>query len=114
MAEWATCIEPATCGCTGRSRSKPSRLNRQSILGGADWPIVFVQNAAIHALRDEVSEALDDLDRGYAAGWRDGRTLAIDPLLASVRSQPRFQQLISRIESDVAVMRARADYSGLR
>ena len=88
--------------------------NRQSILAGADWPIAFVQNAAIHALRGEVSEALDDLGRGYAAGWRDGRTLAIDPLLASVRSQPRFQQLLSRIEADVAMMRARADYSWLR
>jgi hypothetical protein len=43
----------------------------------------------------------------------DGRTTTIDPLLALVRSEPRFKQKLSRIEADVAAMRARADYSGL-
>ena len=82
-------------------------------LAGADWPMVFMQNAAVHALRGESAAALDELDRAYAAGWRDGRTLAIDPFFASVRGEPRFTQLLSRIEADVAAMRARADYSGL-
>ena len=78
-----------------------------------DWPLAFIQNAAIHALRGETAAALDVLDRAYAAGWRDGRTLAIDPVFASVRSEPRFRQVLSRIEADVAAMRARADYAGL-
>jgi tetratricopeptide (TPR) repeat protein len=90
-----------------------SAANRKSLLAGADWPMVFVQNGAIHALRGQSAAALDELDRAYAAGWRDGRTLAIDPLFASVRAEPRFTQLLSRIEADVAAMRARADYSGL-
>ena len=72
-----------------------------------------MQNAAVYALQGQVPAALDELDRAYAAGWRDGRTLAIDPFFTSVRSEPRFTQLLSRIESDVAEMRARADYSGL-
>jgi serine/threonine protein kinase/tetratricopeptide (TPR) repeat protein len=87
--------------------------NRKSLLAGADWPIVFMENAAVHALRGESTAALDELDRAYAAGWRDGRTLAIDPLFTSVRSEPRFKQMLARIEADVAAMRARADYSGL-
>jgi tetratricopeptide (TPR) repeat protein len=87
--------------------------NRESLLAGADSPIVFMQNAAIHALRGETAAALDQLDRGYAAGWRDGRTLAIDPLFAALRTEPRFTQMLSRIEADVAAMRARVDYSGL-
>ena len=86
--------------------------NQKAITGGVDWPIPFVQNAAIHALRGESTAALDWLDRAYAAGWRE-RTLAIDPLFASVRKEPRFTQLLSRIQADVTAMRARADYSGL-
>jgi hypothetical protein len=87
--------------------------NRRAIADGADWPMVFMQNAAVHALLGERDAALSELEHGYAAGWRDGRTLAIDPFFAAIRSEPRFTQLLSRIASDVAVMRARADYSGL-
>jgi serine/threonine protein kinase/tetratricopeptide (TPR) repeat protein len=87
--------------------------NRKSLLGGADWPMAFMQDAVIHALRGKAVTALDALDRAYEAGWRDGRTLAIDPMFTSLQSEPRFKQLVSRIEADVAAMRARADYSGL-
>lgn len=78
------------------------------LLVGADWPMGHMQMAAVHALRGETK-----VERAYDAGWRDGRTLAIDPLFASVRSEPRFRQVLSRIEADVAAMRARADYTGL-
>ena len=87
--------------------------NRASILAGADWPMVFIQNAAVHAMRGESNAAFDELQRAYDAGWRDGRTLAIDPLFTSIRDDPRFGQLLSRIQADVAAMRARADYSAL-
>jgi TolB-like protein/Flp pilus assembly protein TadD len=87
--------------------------NRRDVTAGADWPMAFMQNAAVHALRGETSAALAELDRAYAAGWRDGRTMAIDPLLASLRSEARFTQVLSRIQADVAAMRARADYSAL-
>ena len=75
--------------------------------------MVFMQNAAVHALRGESAATFDELDRAYEAGWRDGRTLAIDPLFASVRAEPRFRQLLARIQADVDAMRTRADYSGL-
>lgn len=87
--------------------------NRNSFLAGADWPMGHMQIGAVHALRGETAAALDHLERAYDAGWRDGRTLAIDPLFASVRPEPRFRQVLARIETDVAAMRARADYSGL-
>ena len=81
---------PTTCSVPGRPREAATILdeiaaaNRKSLMTGVNWPMVFVQNGAIHALRGESTAALDELDRAYAAGWRDGRTLAIDPC------SPRF------------------------
>ncbi len=89
------------------------KTNQKAIDDGVEWAIPFLQNAAIHALRGESAAALDWLDRAYDAGWRDARTSALDPLLASMRREPRFARLLSRIEADVTAMRARADYSGL-
>jgi serine/threonine-protein kinase len=87
--------------------------NRQSLVGGADSSLIHMQNVAINALRGNTAAALDELARAYDAGWKDGRTLAIDPLLASLRSQPRFAQILSQISADVAQMRARVDYTNL-
>jgi TolB-like protein/Tfp pilus assembly protein PilF len=87
--------------------------NRTSLVAGADGSAMFMQNAAVHALRGQPAAALDELDRAHGAGWRDGRTLAIDPFFVSLRSEPRFKQLLSRIAADVAAMRARADYNAL-
>ena len=89
------------------------KANQKAIDAGAEWAPPFLQNAAIHALRGESVAALDWLERAYDAGWRDARTLAHDPLLASISREPRFARLVSRIEADVATMRARADYAGL-
>lgn len=66
--------------------------NRKALADGADWPMVFMQNAAVYALKGQPATAQDGLDRAYAAGWRDGRTLAIDPFFTSVRAEPRFTE----------------------
>lgn len=87
--------------------------NQQSITAGADWPMVFMQNAAVRAMQGNTPAALEELERAYEAGFRDGRLLAIDPLLASLRSEPRFKTVLERITADVAAMRERADDTGL-
>ena len=110
-ASWIRSI--AACGRPRRKSSNASRICMRLSLGARAAPAVRKRNAAVYALQGRGLTALDELERAYAAGWRDGRTLAIDPYFTSVRSEPRFTQLLSRIESDVAAMRARADYSGL-
>jgi hypothetical protein len=87
--------------------------NKEAIASGVDWLVYPIQNVTIHAIRGEVALALDWLERAYNAGWRDARTSRLMPMWASLRPEPRFEQLVKRMEADVAAMRARADYSGL-
>ena len=52
--------------------------NRRAIADGADWPAVFMQNGAVYALQGQGPAALDELDRAYGAGWRDGANVPRD------------------------------------
>ena len=86
--------------------NKILQANQKAIDAGAEGA------AAVHPERRHpraawrAGAALDWLERAYDAGWRDARTLAQDPLLASISREPRFARLVSRIEADVAAMRA--------
>jgi TolB-like protein/cytochrome c-type biogenesis protein CcmH/NrfG len=64
--------------------------------------------AAIHAIEGRKTDALDWLERGYRAGWRDAVTLALDPFFASVRQEPRYKAVVASIQQDVSAMHARA------
>ena len=88
-------------------------FNEQAIRGGADWLFPRIQNATVYAIRGDVSTALDWLERAYQAGWKDPRTARMLPTWAPLRGNPRFEQLVARMEADLAAMRARADHSGL-
>jgi hypothetical protein len=87
--------------------------NDEAIKGGADWLHPPMQNVTIYAIRGDTDAALDWLERAYEAGWRDPRTTQLIPMWATLQREPRFAQLVARMEADVAAMRARADYSGL-
>jgi TolB-like protein len=88
-------------------------FDEEAIRGGADWPFPRLQNATIYAIRGDVPTALDWLERAYQAGWKDPRIARMLPMWMPLRGDPRFEQLVGRMEADVAAMRARADYSGL-
>ena len=96
-----------------RSWTRSSRPIAGLWLTARTGRIVFMQNAAVYALRVEGAPRSTNWIALTPPGWRDGRTLAIDPFFTSIRAEPRFTQLLSRIASDVAAMRARADMSGL-
>jgi hypothetical protein len=64
--------------------------------------------AAISAIEGHTDAALEWLERGYRAGWKDARLLSLDPFFASVRREPRYQAMIAAMMQDVAQMRKRA------
>jgi TolB-like protein/tRNA A-37 threonylcarbamoyl transferase component Bud32 len=64
--------------------------------------------AAISAIEGHTDAALEWLERGYRAGWKDARLLSLDPFFASVRREPRYQAVVTAITQDVVEMRKRA------
>jgi hypothetical protein len=82
---------------------------QKALQEGNQSPRVRMDIAAIHALRGEKDKALRSLQQGYDAGWRDHWTLRKNPIFESLRDEPAFQALLTRMESDVAQMRRRVN-----
>ena len=88
-------------------------VNREAFESGDRGFPKLMENAALYLMNGDRGAALDSLDAGVRAGWKDALFLERDPLLAGLRSEPRFQTIRQRIEREVAEMRARADFSSL-
>jgi serine/threonine protein kinase/tetratricopeptide (TPR) repeat protein len=81
---------------------------RARIASGDRAPANFMEAGAARALNGDADGAFAELERGYAAGWRDYGIAAIDPMLATLRDDPRFRALLDRASTDVAAQRERA------
>jgi eukaryotic-like serine/threonine-protein kinase len=81
---------------------------QRSLKAGAEGYGAPMELAAISAIEGHTSEALDWLDKGYRAGWKDARLLDLDPFFASVRKEPAYLSLTASMRQDVAEMRKRA------
>ena len=100
------------------ARGEPQRAARlaaesledaqKALAAGNQSPRVPLEIAAVHLLRSDPARAIDWLQRGYDAGWRNYRTLARDPVFDALHDEPKFQALLERTQSDVATMRQRA------
>ena len=80
----------------------------RSLDAGAESYTAPMELAAISAIEGHTDAALEWLERGYRAGWKDARFLNLDPFFASVRREPRYQALVAAMTQDVAEMRKRA------
>jgi Flp pilus assembly protein TadD len=65
-------------------------------------PTVHYNLACSLALVGGKAEALDALERAVRLGYADGAHMARDRDLAVLRSEPRFQELLRRLESEEA------------
>jgi len=79
-----------------------------AIASGTDDPQRPMEIAAIHAVRGDSAAALDWLQRGYNAGWKNYRVIMRDPFFASLAHNSRFQQIMRSMQSDTDAMRRRA------
>lgn len=59
-------------------------------------PNVWYNLATAHARLGQNRKALDALDKAVSLGWTNRAAIASDDDLASLRGEPRFQQLIAR------------------
>jgi transcriptional regulator GlxA family with amidase domain len=73
----------------------------KAIAAGVDHPERAYYNlACVRALAGKNDQALDAIEAAIEAGWSDGRHLASDSDLQSLRALPRFQQLCRRLGPD--------------
>jgi TolB-like protein len=86
---------------------------RARIAAGDRAATTFMELGVARALLGDANGAFAEFERAYGAGWRDYGIAAIDPMLATVRNDPRFGALLDRARSDVAAQRERARQRGL-
>ncbi len=85
-----------------------SKAAQRRVADGQEGSNAPMELAAISAIEGRTTEALDWLEKGYRAGWRDAVLLEMDPFFASVRQEPRYKAVVASIQQDLKEMHARA------
>jgi serine/threonine protein kinase len=93
--------------------AEAEKIARAKMDAGNQTPVLRVELAAAAALRKDVDEAFTWVERAFDAGYRDYGLLELDPILAPLRTDPRFTNVLSRMRRDVEAQRARAASGGL-
>jgi tetratricopeptide (TPR) repeat protein len=71
------------------------------------------EEAALQLMLGQRETALDLVEKSIDAGFAEQELPKVDPLIAGLRSEPRFVAAVQRIERLVAEMRQRMDLSDL-
>jgi hypothetical protein len=85
-----------------------AKVAQDALRQGNEMPRVRLEMAALYAARRQKEPALEWLQQAYNAGCRDPRTLVRDPMFESLRNEPRFKDLLDRMNKDIAAMRSRS------
>jgi DNA-binding winged helix-turn-helix (wHTH) protein/tetratricopeptide (TPR) repeat protein len=87
--------------------------NRRRMDAGQEWVPAAVELASICAVRGDDDESLQWLEHAYRLGYRQSDYLAVDPMFVTLRNDPRFANVLSRMALDVRRMLANAERDGL-
>lgn len=77
------------------------KMNRKAVESGNELYHYRYNIAAIQAAQGNKDDALQWLQQAVDAGWRLYRIAEIDPFFESLRTEDRFQQILSRVRSFV-------------
>jgi tetratricopeptide (TPR) repeat protein len=69
----------------------------------------YLELAQLYAARGDRANALRHLEIAYDRGARELQNLLINPIFESVRADPHFQKVVSKIHTDVRRMRLNAE-----
>jgi TolB-like protein len=93
--------------------AQAERIALAKIDAGNQAPGLRVELAAAAVLRKDADEALTWVERAFDAGFLRYALLERDPILAPLREDPRFTDLLSRMRREGEAQRARAARRGL-
>jgi hypothetical protein len=79
----------------------------QALADGGEASWIYRKFAGIHAVRGEIDKACEYLELAVEAGEVDYRTLQRNPVFAGMRTEPRFQDCVVKMRSQVEDMRAK-------
>jgi TolB-like protein/DNA-binding winged helix-turn-helix (wHTH) protein/Tfp pilus assembly protein PilF len=80
---------------------------------GQVWHGIHYLRCDLHALRGDEAAALASLEKAIALGWRSSWWARVDPALERIRGSARFAQLLQRVDTSNAQLRAQVE-SGRR
>ena len=83
-----------------------ANIERRRANGAVEHGTYFIQ-ASIHALQGRTDDAFDALQKAVDLGWRRAWWAERDPTLGTLRRDPRFRELMTGVQTDLASMRLR-------
>jgi len=87
--------------------------NRTAIEAGDRSQLPLYENAALQSMLGDRAAALELLEGSCNAGNKEAEFLKVDPLFAPLAHEPRFLQLVDRINRGLREMKQRVDLSDL-
>jgi len=81
------------------------RSVRRARVNGVDDAFIYYTESSIHALRGELSAALESLQTAYDRGFRGAWLLEVDLRLAALHDDPKFTAIKEQIAKDMVEAR---------
>lgn len=82
-----------------------SRLLEPLVSGGSEFPSLYMELAAIEAIRGNVEAAMAWFRRAHELGFRSPNEIDLDPVYDPLRGRPAFERIMVGMRAQVAEMR---------